>query len=121
TARGVLYDRRARSRSGDFLGGALPGSRFRHNRGQARLGDVAEDVARRSYGKLIAFLAARNRDVAAAEDALSEAFAAALENWPHNGTPNNPEAWLLTAARRRMIDQMRRANSSTAAIPELQL
>ncbi|HZT55027.1 MAG TPA: sigma factor, partial [Burkholderiaceae bacterium] len=60
---------------------------------------TAEAVARRSYGKLVAFLAARTRDVAAAEDALSEAFAAALVEWPASGIPRTPEAWLLTVAR----------------------
>jgi len=69
---------------------------------QAR--STADAVARRSYGKLVAFLAARIRDVAAAEDALSEAFAAALADWPRNGCPSNPEAWLLTVARRKAID-----------------
>lgn len=49
--------------------------------------DTADLVARRSYGKLVAFLAARTRDVAAAEDALSEAFASALADWPRNGCP----------------------------------
>ena len=68
---------------------------------------AAEAVARRSYGKLIAFLTARTRDVAAAEDALSEAFASALETWPVNGCPSNPEGWLLTAARRKAIDTAR--------------
>lgn len=69
--------------------------------------ETAEAVARRSYGKLVAFLAARTRDVAAAEDALSEAFAAALTTWPVNGCPANPEAWLLTVARRKVIDAQR--------------
>ena len=46
---------------------------------------VAEMVARRSYGKLVAFLAAPTRDVAAAEDALSEAFVSALTDWPQSG------------------------------------
>jgi predicted RNA polymerase sigma factor len=69
--------------------------------------DTADAVARRSYGKLIAFLAARTHDVAAAEDALSEAFAAALTDWPGNGCPTNPEAWLLTVARRKAIDTAR--------------
>jgi len=69
---------------------------------------TADAVARRSYGKLIAFLVARTHDVASAEDALSEAFASALATWPVSGCPQNPEAWLLTAARRRMIDFMRR-------------
>jgi RNA polymerase sigma-70 factor (ECF subfamily) len=68
---------------------------------------TAEAVARRSYGKLVAFLAVRTRDVAAAEDALSEAFASALTDWPRNGCPSNPEAWLLTAARRKAIDTAR--------------
>ena len=68
---------------------------------------AAETAARRSYGKLIAFLAARTGDVALAEDALSDAFAAALTDWPAHGLPDNPEAWLLTVARRRMIDAYR--------------
>ena len=68
---------------------------------------TADAVARRSYGKLIAFLAARSGDVEAAEDALSEAFASALADWPQNGCPSNPEAWLLTVARRKAIDRVR--------------
>ena len=70
--------------------------------GQAR--GMADAVARRSYGKLVALLAARTGDLAAAEDALSEAFVKALENWPRNGCPSNPEAWLMTVARRKVID-----------------
>ena len=66
--------------------------------------EKAEAVARHGYGKLVAFLAARSGNVAAAEDALSEAFAAALEDWPRKGCPANPEAWLLTVARRKLID-----------------
>ncbi len=57
-------------------------------------------AARESYGKLIAILAARTRDVAAAEDALADAFAAALAQWPKGGVPANPIGWLLTVARR---------------------
>ncbi|HEU0175750.1 MAG TPA: DUF6596 domain-containing protein [Blastocatellia bacterium] len=81
---------------------------------------IAETVARRSYGKLVAFLAARTRDVAAAEDALSEAFVSALTDWPQNGCPANPEAWLLTVARRKMIDLARRRRHSEAAAERLQ-
>jgi predicted RNA polymerase sigma factor len=68
---------------------------------------IAEAVARRSYGKLIALLAMRTHDVAAAEDALADAFAAALADWPQRGCPANPEAWLMTVARRRAIDGVR--------------
>jgi predicted RNA polymerase sigma factor len=75
--------------------------------GDAQARSTAEAVARRSYGKLVAFLAARTRDVAAAEDALSEAFASALADWPRHGCPANPEAWLLTVARRKAIDMHR--------------
>ena len=80
---------------------------------------TAEAVARRSYGKLVAFLAVSTRDVSAAEDALSEAFAAALVDWPRNGCPANPEAWLLTAARRKSIDIFRGARRYEQAGTEL--
>jgi predicted RNA polymerase sigma factor len=83
--------------------------------------DTADAVARRSYGKLVAFLAMRTRDVAAAEDALSDAFAAALADWPVHGCPANPEGWLLTVARRRLIDMSRRRSHADAATPQLQL
>jgi len=86
---------------------------------QAR--STADAVARRSYGKLVAFLAARTRDVAAAEDALSEAFASALTNWPKTGCPASPEAWLLTVARRKMIDVARRRRSGEIAAAQLQV
>jgi RNA polymerase sigma-70 factor (ECF subfamily) len=75
---------------------------------------AAERVARESYGRLVAFLAARTRDVAGAEDALGEAFAAALRMWPVDGVPDNPDAWLLTVARRRQTDFIRRRQTRTA-------
>ena len=80
-----------------------------------------EAVARRSYGKLVAFLSARTRDVAGAEDALSEAFASALETWPQGGCPSNPEGWLLTAARRKLIDSARRQRSGANASVQLDI
>jgi len=82
---------------------------------------TADEVARRSYGKLVAFLAARTGDVAAAEDALSEAFASALTDWSVNGCPSNPEAWLLTVARRKAIDVERRRRTGEAVAGHLQL
>jgi RNA polymerase sigma-70 factor, ECF subfamily len=83
--------------------------------------EVAAATARRSYGRLVALLSARTRDVAGAEDALSEAFAAALSNWPKSGVPRNPEAWLLAAARRRSIDAARRRRTATEASGHIQL
>src|ERR1700704_4893936 len=85
------------------------------NSGDAQARSTADAVARRSYGKLVAFLAARTRDVASAEDALSEAFASALTDWPKNGCPANPEGWLLTVARRKAIDVLRRRRYEEAA------
>jgi RNA polymerase sigma-70 factor (ECF subfamily) len=82
---------------------------------------AAEAVARRSYGKLVAFLAARTSDVAGAEDALADAFAAALVDWPASGIPVSPEAWLMAVARRKMIDAARRRRSNEGATGHLQL
>jgi RNA polymerase sigma-70 factor (ECF subfamily) len=87
--------------------------------GDAR--ETADAVARRSYGKLVAFLAARTRNLAAAEDALSEAFASALAHWPVDGVPNNPEAWLLTAARRKATDAVRKERRKDTASNDLKL
>jgi RNA polymerase sigma-70 factor (ECF subfamily) len=81
---------------------------------------AAEAAARRSYGKLVAFLAARTRDVAGAEDALADAFAAALAEWPQRGVPLNPDAWLFTVARRRLIDAARRRRQDDAIAEQLQ-
>ena len=80
---------------------------------------AAERVARESYGKLVARIAARTGDVAAAEDALSEAFAAALAHWPRRGIPDSPEAWLIAAARRKSIDGIRREQTARRASVEL--
>src|SRR6266568_1840699 len=82
-------------------------SRMNRDEGGAQAQITADAVARRSYGKLVAFLATRTGDVASAEDALSEAFASALADWPRNGCPQNPEAWLMTVARRKFLDAAR--------------
>jgi len=81
---------------------------------------TADAVARRSYGKLVAYLAARTHDVVAAEDALAEAFASALAVWPRNGCPSNPEAWLMTVARRKLIDSARHHRSGEGVLAQLQ-
>jgi len=87
----------------------------------AAAAQAAEEAARRSYGKLIAFLAARLHDVAGAEDALSDAFAAALADWPVHGVPQTPEAWLLTVARRKSIDASRRQRLDQSAAEQLSI
>ena len=78
-----------------------------------------ELAARASYGRLVAVLAARSRDVAAAEDALGDAFAAALVQWPRDGVPANAEAWLVATARRRLVDGRRRAAVRDAAADDI--
>jgi RNA polymerase sigma-70 factor, ECF subfamily len=70
--------------------------------------DAIEAVPRDSYGRLVAYIAARTGDIADAQDALSEALVVALENWPTKGIPDKPEAWLLHVARNRLIDASRR-------------
>lgn len=80
---------------------------------------AAERAAREGYGRLLAWLAAGGRDLAAAEDALADAFAKALATWPRDGVPDRPEAWLLTAARRRLLDGHRRRATAVAAEPTL--
>ena len=82
---------------------------------------AVEAVARESYGRLVAFLSSRTRDVAGAEDALGDALLSALTSWPRDGVPDNPEAWLLTAARHRLVDAARQAkvreeHASTVAL-----
>jgi len=78
-------------------------------------------VARESYGRLVAYLSSRTRDVGSAEDALGNALVAALETWPRDGVPQNPEAWLLTTARRSFIDLLRHRQVAEASEPTLAL
>ena len=80
-----------------------------------------ERVARESYGRLVAYLSSRTRDVGSAEDALGNALVAALETWPRDGVPQNPEAWLLTTARRSFIDLLRHRQVAEASEPTLAL
>jgi RNA polymerase sigma-70 factor (ECF subfamily) len=80
---------------------------------------AAEAAARGSYGRLVAILAARTRDIAAAEDALAEAFAAALRTWPGRGVPASPDAWLLTTARNALSNARRHHRVRDAAAHEV--
>lgn len=81
--------------------------------------EAAEEVLATSYGRLVAYLAARSGDLAAAEDALADAVEAALRTWPSRGVPDRPEAWLLTAARRRLIAAARHRGVAERAAPSL--
>ena len=82
---------------------------------------TVERVARESYGRLVAYLSVHTHDLAGAEDALSEALLKSLTAWPRDGVPQNPEAWLLTAARHSVIDAMRHQRVVSANEPTLQL
>ncbi len=84
---------------------------------------AAEFAARASYGRLLSILAARSGDIAAAEDALADAFAAALAQWPRDGVPDNPTGWLLTVARRNLghaAGRRRTAQTAAAMVQMLQ-
>jgi RNA polymerase sigma-70 factor (ECF subfamily) len=82
---------------------------------------AVEAVARQSYGRLVALLSARTRDVAAAEDALADALMSALTTWPRDGIPQNPQGWLMTAARNRLLDQARHRQVRDQSAPTLEL
>lgn len=82
---------------------------------------AVEAVARQSYGRLVALLSARTRDVAAAEDALADALMSALTTWPRDGIPTNPQGWLMTAARNRLLDQVRHRQVRDQSAPTLEL
>ena len=107
----------------------MPRRASRRGRGATGLGDVAiagneawrvaEHAAREHYSRVLASLAAQFRDVTAAEDALAESLVAALTQWPVSGVPENPAAWLLTVARRRLSDGLRRHATRQAAVDHL--
>src|SRR6266536_501434 len=105
----------AMPRSIDRGGGSPPASEGSLAEGVHRVNGTNEEnarrtierVARESYGRLVAYLSVHTHDLASAEDALSEALVAALNTWPRDGVPQNPEAWLLTAARHSLIDVIR--------------
>jgi RNA polymerase sigma-70 factor, ECF subfamily len=69
---------------------------------------VLEQVFRDEWGRVVASLVGYLRDIELAEDAAQEAFALASERWPRDGAPENPTGWLITTARNRAIDRIRR-------------
>ena len=72
------------------------------------------DAFRREYARIVASVLRIVRDIDAAEEVVQEAFEQALEHWPATGTPERPGAWLLTTARRRAIDRLRRGRRADA-------
>jgi predicted RNA polymerase sigma factor len=76
--------------------------------------ESAAVAARDGYGRLLALLAASASDLAAAEDALADAFERALRTWPSQGVPGNPGGWLLTVARNRLRDEWKSARAQRA-------
>lgn len=68
---------------------------------------AVERAARESYGRLVSYLAWQWRDIAAAQDALGDALVKALETWPREGVPDSPDAWLLTVAKRQLLQMAR--------------
>jgi len=81
---------------------------------------AVEWAARSAYGRLVATLVSRTRDLQAAEDALGDAFAAALQQWPQSGVPAHPDAWLLSVARRRLLDGRRHQAVRERVQPDLE-
>ena len=82
---------------------------------------AVEIAARDSYGRLVAWLTSRCGDIALAEDAMADALERALQRWPIDGVPDRPEAWLLTTARRRVIDSARRSQTRVRAADRLRI
>ena len=74
---------------------------------------VVEDVFREESGKIVAGLIRQYGDFDLAEDALQDAFLAALDRWAADGTPDNPGAWITTTARRKAIDRLRRRQTQS--------
>jgi RNA polymerase sigma-70 factor (ECF subfamily) len=81
---------------------------------------TVQDVLRREAGRVFATLIRLLGDFDLAEEARQEAFAAALEQWPEQGMPANPRAWLIRAGRNKAIDQIRRATTFRTKIAHLE-
>jgi RNA polymerase sigma-70 factor (ECF subfamily) len=80
---------------------------------------VLEQVFREEWGRVLASLVGFLGDIELAEDAAQEAFAIAAERWPHDGAPPNPTGWLITTARNRAVDRIRRERTLAAKTEQL--
>src|SRR6266850_1823317 len=100
---------------GRGVGQEAAAARGRLRRGPSDLADVSvAEVFRLEYARVVSSVARIVRDLDAAEEVVQEAFALALEHWPRDGVPARPGAWLLTVARRRALDRLRRARRADA-------
>src|SRR5215813_4138919 len=79
--------------------------------GRAVSGPEIEDVFRREYGRAVSVLVRLLGDIDAAEEAVQDAFAAAVQRWPQAGLPPSPAGWIITTARNRAVDRHRREAS----------
>jgi RNA polymerase sigma-70 factor (ECF subfamily) len=80
---------------------------------------VLEQVFRDEWGRVLASLVGWLGDIELAEDAAQEAFATAAERWPRDGAPPNPTGWLITTARNRAVDRIRRERTLAAKTEQL--
>lgn len=76
-------------------------------------------LIRKDWGRILAVLVRGLGDFALAEDCLQDAVLAALDNWPRKGLPQNPDAWLLTVARRKALDRLRRDANFARKAPDI--
>jgi RNA polymerase sigma-70 factor (ECF subfamily) len=81
---------------------------------------VIEDVFREHWGRAVAALVRATGDVDVAEDAVQDAFTVAVERWPRDGIPASPLGWIMTTARNRAIDRLRRQRTLAGKLPELE-
>jgi RNA polymerase sigma-70 factor (ECF subfamily) len=81
---------------------------------------VLEQLFRDEWGRVLASLVGFLGDIELAEDASQDAFAIAAERWPRDGTPANPTGWLITTARRRAIDRIRRERTLAMKTEQLE-
>jgi RNA polymerase sigma-70 factor (ECF subfamily) len=110
------------------MGEEVPGSGLRNDRASATddlrptggVGTLIEEVFRAEWGRAVAIIAQATGDLDRAEDAVQDAFATALTHWPRDGVPRNPGAWIITTARNRAIDRIRRERTHARALEELE-
>lgn len=84
-----------------------------------QLSDVLDDAYRREWAFVLAATVRVAGSIDLAEECVQDAFVSAIQTWSERGVPDNPGAWLTTAARRRAFDQLRRANTLRAKLPLL--